>query len=193
MNYKHGYARKAKKSIEFLLWQAMIARCYRKTHKSYKNYGGRGIRVCARWIRDFGAFIVDVGPRPSRRYMLDRRDNDGDYKPGNIRWVKRVVSNRNRRNNVLVKIGRRKRTLSAWAEHFNVPYGTVRNRIYRGWPVRRALEMPARTKRKPISEALKKKIRGLFAKGWTRRELADHFGLHGGPDNIGRILYRRSR
>jgi hypothetical protein len=189
VNYKHGHARKGRKSPEFYVWQAMLARCYRKTHISYPDYGGRGIRVCARWIRDFAAFLHDIGPRPSVRHTLDRENTAGNYTPKNTRWVTRDVQNRNRRNNVLVTINGRRRPLSAWAETFNIPYGTVRNRLGRGWSARRALTTPVRTTRPPVSAMVRAKVRKLYATGkWTQRALADRFGLHGGRDNIRSIL-----
>ena len=65
----------------------MRRRCRDKNDLSYHNYGGRGIKVCARWD-DFNNFLADVGPRPSRKYSLDRYpNNDGNYEPSNVRWA----------------------------------------------------------------------------------------------------------
>ena len=84
VNITHGKT----KTTEFRIWSRMKERCYLKTHIAYDNYGGRGIKVCAKWRNDFEAFLRDVGPRPSMRHTLDRwPDNDGDYKPSNVRWA----------------------------------------------------------------------------------------------------------
>lgn len=74
----------------------MFARCERETHQRYEDYGGRGIAVCERWRESFWTFVDDMGDRPAGR-VLDRIDNDGDYRPDNCRWATLSQSSRNRR------------------------------------------------------------------------------------------------
>jgi hypothetical protein len=89
-------------TVEYKAWQNMRERCYLRTHISYADYGGHGIKVCPRWRSDFIAFFADVGPRPSPRHSLDRfPDNDGDYEPGNVRWALMEEQQRNKRNTKL--------------------------------------------------------------------------------------------
>ena len=83
---------------EYAAWQGMRARCHRKTHADYQEYGGRGIVVCERWLGSFSAFLADVGLRPSPRHSLDRRNNDGNYEPGNVRWATAKEQANNRRS-----------------------------------------------------------------------------------------------
>lgn len=78
-------------------WEATRGRCYRKNIKSFENYGGRGIKVCDRWRYSFENFLSDMGVCP-QGYQLDRIDVDGDYEPGNCRWVSRQENMDNRRN-----------------------------------------------------------------------------------------------
>lgn len=77
-------------------WQSAISRCERPSTPSYKHYGARGIRMCARWRGDFSCFLRDMGPRPTGT-TLDRIDPDGNYEPCNCRWATASVQNLNKR------------------------------------------------------------------------------------------------
>ncbi len=78
-----------RKSPEYSSWAAMKTRCYNQNAINYSNYGGRGIRVCDRWIDDFFAFYNDMGKKPSPKHSLDRIDSNKGYEPTNCRWATR--------------------------------------------------------------------------------------------------------
>jgi hypothetical protein len=82
---RHGHASNWEKTSEYHSWQAMWRRCTNPKHKSYADYGGRGIRVCDRW-KDFSKFLEDMGLKPGRGFSIDRIENQGNYEPGNCKW-----------------------------------------------------------------------------------------------------------
>jgi hypothetical protein len=75
----------------------MKTRCYNEKAPKYPNYGGRGIKVCDRWLHSFENFLADMGPKPGPEYSIDRKENDGDYEPGNCRWATPTQQAQNRR------------------------------------------------------------------------------------------------
>jgi len=93
-NFKHGKS----DSLEYKIWQAMKNRCTNKNVDSYVNYGGRGIKVCERWLNSFENFYADMGPRPGKEYSIDRINNDDNYEPNNCRWATKKEQQNNRRN-----------------------------------------------------------------------------------------------
>lgn len=120
------------RSPEHRSWASMITRCQNPSNKSFKSYGGRGIRVCERW-RKFENFLADMGRRPSARHSLDRKNVDGHYEPENCRWATAPEQGRNKRKNHLVTIGDETKCVADWAEIAGVRYGTMLFRVKKGW------------------------------------------------------------
>lgn len=92
----HGYSRTKTHDI----WKGMKKRCSNRKEESYPHYGGRGIVVCHRWL-NFENFLADMGECPDG-FSIERIDVDGDYEPGNCKWIPREDQPLNRRYNKLV-------------------------------------------------------------------------------------------
>lgn len=116
----------------------MIRRCSKPSDKAWKDYGGRGIKVAERWAYDFGAFVVDMGLAPAGM-SIERKDNSGNYEPGNCRWATSKEQARNRRSNRVVQWQGRSMTVAELAENAVVSEKTLRYRIKKDWPVDRAV------------------------------------------------------
>jgi hypothetical protein len=129
-------------SADYARWRTMIQRCTDPSSDQFKRYGGRGITVCARW-RDFAAFYGDMGPAPAG-HTLDRIDNSKGYEPGNCRWATPSEQANNRRSNHLVEFRGETRTLTEWARQCGITPKALSLRLWRGWPVERALSVPLR-------------------------------------------------
>jgi hypothetical protein len=123
------------------IWRGMIKRTTDPKHVEWKNYGGRGIKVCERW-RTYQNFYDDMAPTYRRGMAIDRIDVNGDYEPGNCRWATTALQARNRRNNRMVTHDGRTLCLTDWAEEFGIPVDTVYRRMKRGWSVEKALFTP---------------------------------------------------
>jgi len=123
---------------EYKTWVSMRARCGNKNDKDYKNYGDRGITVCDRWGK-FEAFYSDMGNRPTAGHSIDRKDNDGNYSPGNCRWSTVSEQARNRRSNTNITFEGKTQCLTAWANEIGVNSSTISSRIKNGWSVRKSL------------------------------------------------------
>ena len=164
----------------------MVQRCTNPRSPGYKNWGGRGITICTRWRASFAAFLADMGPRPSPKHAIDRKDNNGPYSPENCRWVTRPVQNRNRRVTVMYTWRGRTMTLAEWAQLLGVRYGTLQVRRHRGWSIDRILSealgegrsLTARDKPKPSSAKLTaEQVREIRRSTETDVMLGRRFGV----------------
>lgn len=124
---KHGMS----KTRIYSIWTQMFERCYRNSSPNYKNYGGRGIGVCHQW-QEFNAFYADMKNGYSDDLSIDRIDNNGNYEPGNCRWVTPEVQSFNRRNTLHITIGGVTKTSREWATISPVTEKTIRMRLWWG-------------------------------------------------------------
>lgn len=125
------------------IWSQIKSRCYRKTDKLYKFYGGRGIKMCKRWRDNFNDFYSDVGERPSRLLSLDRKDNNGNYKPSNVRWATRNQQAQNKRTNVNITYKGKRQCIAVWAREVGINETTLYRRIVTSnWSIKKAMTFP---------------------------------------------------
>lgn len=139
-SYKHGAAKRGKLTPEYRIWRGMKTRCTNPNEISYRYYGQRGVTICKRW-RSFNAFLADMGPRPSKKYSIERIDNEGPYSPENCKWALPLEQGCNKRNNHLLSHAGLTLTLSQWSRHVGLKPGTLYARITKQhWPPSRALQ-----------------------------------------------------
>ncbi len=146
LHTKHGNAKNNDKTKTYRSWQNMIQRCINPEHKYYKHYGGRGIKVCKRWLK-FPNFLKDMDEHPGKGYSIDRINNNGNYCKSNCRWATRKEQARNKRNNHLETYNGKTQCLIEWSEEYNINYKTLCSRIFKyGWSIKKALTTPVRKK-----------------------------------------------
>ena len=129
-------------------WRNMKRRCYLKTAKYYKNYGGRGIRVCDEWRDNYGSFLEwALANGWQEKLQLDRIDNDGNYEPNNCRWIPQRKNLLNRRTNYYITYKGKKQTVTEWSKELGINVRTLTKRL-RVWDVEKAFTTPVDTAHK---------------------------------------------
>ena len=134
----HGRSR----APEYQIWRHMVARCTNPKNIGYRLYGGRGIKVCDRWLDSVDNFIADMGHRPSKRHSVDRRENDGPYAAWNCYWALPKEQGRNRRGLRVITFQGKTASASEWAEAVGLKYTTLLRRLKKGIPPKEALTKP---------------------------------------------------
>lgn len=130
INVKHGYFG----TYTYNSWAAMMQRCNNpKNHKFYR-YGGRGIKVCERWLK-FDNFLEDMGEKPGKGYSIERKNNDGNYEPGNCKWATNVEQAKNRSSNVNLHFRGKDYILADLSKEFKMNVDRLRYLVKRGVPL----------------------------------------------------------
>jgi|ERR1035437_3543912 hypothetical protein len=125
---------------EYKTWNNMKDRCQNIKSFNYKRYGAKGITVCDEW-NNFENFYKDMGPR-SEGTSLDRIDSKGNYEPGNCRWATVFEQNNNLSSNRILEYKDKKQSTAMWARDLNLNVNTLRQRLFTGWSVEKALSTP---------------------------------------------------
>lgn len=125
----------------------IIDRCYNTKNKRYKDYGGRGIKVCEEWLNNYEAFkewAINTGYKEG--LSIDRKNNDGNYCPENCRWVTSKIQSNNIRSNHYVEYNGKRQTVAEWADELGINYDTLFGRLFtKKWDVEKALSTPVQT------------------------------------------------
>jgi hypothetical protein len=105
------------KTVEYRCWYHMKTRCYNKNANRYKNYGGRGIKVCDRWLHSYENFLADMGRKPTQKHSIDRIDVNGNYESNNCRWATTKEQGENTTTNVYYYFNGEKKTITQIAQN----------------------------------------------------------------------------
>jgi len=124
----------------------MVARCTNPNHQGFTYWGGRGIKVCDRWLGETGFpnFLEDMGEMPEWADSINRKNNDLGYCPENCEWSTTKEQANNKRNNRRLTYNGKTQTVSQWAEETGIPYQTLWSRLKLNWPVEKTLTTPVR-------------------------------------------------
>ncbi len=145
--YIHGFRR----TPFYKSWSSMKERCNNRNSIAFTNYGGRGIRVCERWL-SFENFMQDMYESYQlhvqvfglKNTTLERVDVNKNYNKQNCRWATNEEQSRNRRNNVLLTFNKKTQCMAAWADEVNIGASVIYKRLKRGWSVEKALTTPVK-------------------------------------------------
>ena len=127
------------------IYHSMKKRCLNPNCKRYKDYGGRGIKICGDWLNGFDNF-ADWAKQNGyiEGLTIERKDVNGEYSPENCEWITLEQQARNKRDTIRVVYRGEEKTLISWREELNLLYDTMHDRIVRRkWSVEKAFETPS--------------------------------------------------
>lgn len=125
-NTTHGCSRRNKYTKEYWAWAHMKDRCANSKNERWPHYGGRGIKVCDRWVKDFGTFLKDMGNAPSPKHSVDRINVNGNYEPGNCRWANHLQQANNKQTTKkIIYEGHEYNSMAELCRALNLNYQTL--------------------------------------------------------------------
>lgn len=179
LNTTHGNS----KHPMFQAYYDMVRRCTNPSRKDYNHYGGRGIKVCERWLEPNGEgfrnFLADSEKFEGEGSEIDRKDVNGDYCPENCKWATRKEQTRNTRFNHVIEYNGESKCMAEWAEDLGIPYRILQDRLGKlGWSVEKAFNTPFRVKRIVLSRWSEKFVASeVFKSPLSHYRKADKLGI----------------
>jgi hypothetical protein len=133
----------------YQVWTNMRSRCLNQKTRSYKDYGGRGIKIDWQSFDEFktdmyDAYLAHVDSFGEKDTEIDRIDVNGNYSRKNCRWVTNTEQARNTRKSRIFTYKGERMWIGEWAEKLNIPYSVLRSRVDEGWPIERVFETPVK-------------------------------------------------
>jgi hypothetical protein len=166
-------------TLTYRTWNSMMQRCTNPKNKDARRYMHRGIKVCERW-KDFENFAADMGERP-KGASIDRINNDGNYEPGNCRWILEGdnTQQNNKSNNRVFTYKGETKTIAQWEKETGFP---IRARLNLGWTIERAITQEKGTEGSKnnsakINDSIVLDIRKMHKSGAGLKKIAKHFGI----------------
>ena len=165
MGFKKGHKISTKHGLSktrlHTIWHSMYCRCNYPSTNGYKNYGGRGIKICKEWTDKENGFVNfynwAINNGYSENLTLDRINIDGDYEPSNCKWETPKNQSNNRRNNVFIEFNGKTKTAKQWCDEYGIIQTTFNDRIKRGWTIEQALTISAKGKQNKVNFKCKNK------------------------------------
>lgn len=171
----------------YRIYTGMRQRCLNSKSDNYYLYGGRGITICHEWLSDFDSFYNwSISHGYDGKLSIDRINVNGNYEPGNCRWVTSRTQINNRRNTILIEYGGKTLPLSEWSDVLNISYSTLQFRLNSGWSTEKTftsgtlLTMQFNGEEHTIAEwanitgLSEQTIRNRIGKGWTIEKILTH-------------------
>ena len=158
-NKTHGYSH----TRLYRLWIGIKTRCYNPNRKGFYLYGGRGIKMCSEWKKDFLSFrewALNNGydeNAPRGEYTIDRIDVNSDYSPENCRFISMKEQANNRRKTTFITYRGETKTMSEWCEIYNLKINTAHKRIKMGWDLDKVFNTPVNQKYARYGKRIKRK------------------------------------
>ena len=201
---RHGHIEGGKQSSTYNSWCNMKARCLNPKHKDFPNYGGRGVKVCERWMV-FDNFLEDMGPKPENGWAISRKGDVGNYEPGNCQWKSKSENSseahRGERQHKAKLNEDKVREIfelreQGWSQkEIGLKFGVSKQAVCKvltreNWSHVENISEVALDLKAKLDEDKVREIFKLRKQGWTQKEIGLKFGV--GQKAVSKVLNRQT-